>query len=238
MRLLVIALLVSGGAYGAWWLSKQPAETSVAPEWFLDHSASGLINAQITASDVDDDGAPDSIDNCLQTPNPNQENDVHPQTFLGDRCEDPDEDGVSDASESSCGSNPDSATARPERIDGIFTGADDDGDTEIDEPLPPHASAFDCDGDGFTGRTERSVFVATDTRADQACVNAWPADINNNGFSDTTDISQLTNDFGDAVPGAAPPRHDIAPDPPNGFVDTADIATMTGLFGQRCPGAF
>jgi hypothetical protein len=64
--------------------------------------------------------------------------------------------------------------------------------------------------------------------------NAWPADINNDTFSDISDISFLTGDFGDPVPGQAPPRHNIAPDPPDGFVDITDVSRMTGLFGTGC----
>jgi len=94
----------------------------------------------------------------------------------------------------------------------------------------------DTDGDGWSNGAE--AIIGTNPSA--ACgVNAWPADINNNGFSDTADIVALTGDFGDAVPGAAPARHDLAPDPPlappNAFVDTQDIARLTGLFGLACP---
>ena len=57
-------------------------------------------------------------------------------------------------------------------------------------------------------------------------------------FVDTGDLGALTNDFGDAVPAAAPYRHDVAPDPPlappNAFIDTADIGRLTNLFGVAC----
>jgi hypothetical protein len=46
----------------------------------------------------------------------------------------------------------------PERVDGIFAGADDDGNDGIDEPLPGGAANFDCDGDGYTGMAEDHVY--------------------------------------------------------------------------------
>src|SRR6266545_5037840 len=63
--------------------------------------------------------------------------------------------------------------------------------------------------------------------------SAWPADINNDGFSDISDISFLTADFGNSVPPALA-RHNVAPDPPDGFIDITDIARIAGLFGLSC----
>jgi hypothetical protein len=98
----------------------------------------------------------------------------------------------------------------------------------------------DTDLDSFSDALE----VSAGTDPGRACVetaapndevvDAWPADMNDDGFVDTGDIGRLTNDFGDAVPGAAPSRHDVGPDPPDGFVDTADIGRLTNLLGQGC----
>jgi hypothetical protein len=88
----------------------------------------------------------------------------------------------------------------------------------------------DSDGDGFSNAVE--ISVGTDPF--QSCgIDAWPADIDNSGFSDTGDIGQITAWFGQAVP-PSPARVNIAPDPPNGFVDTGDIGRITGLFGRSC----
>ena len=88
----------------------------------------------------------------------------------------------------------------------------------------------DTDGDGFSDRAEYRV----STSRTLACgVDAWPADINNDGYSDISDVSALTGVFGEAVP-PAPARYNIAPDPPDGFVDITDVSRMTGLFGVRC----
>ena len=51
---------------------------------------------------------------------------------------------------------------------------DDDGDTLVNEPLPPEASVFDCDGDGYIGATETHV---TTSDQDPCGVNAWPSDL-------------------------------------------------------------
>jgi hypothetical protein len=78
---------------------------------------------------------------------------IHPGTT------DSDGDGVGDQLESACGTNPlSAASVTPERIDGSFFNVDDDGDGSTDEALPPGASAFDCDGDGFKGSTEDHVY--------------------------------------------------------------------------------
>jgi len=91
----------------------------------------------------------------------------------------------------------------------------------------------DSDGDGFTNGVES--FAGTDPFL--ACgVEAWPADTNNDTFSDMFDIVSLTNHYSQAVgpPPNSPARYDIAPNAPDGFVDIFDISTMTSRFGQRC----
>ena len=71
---------------------------------------------------------------------------------------DTDGDSFPDDVEIACGSNPNDGSSIPERVDGIFAGVDDDGNDGADEPLPGGASAFDCDGDGFTGTAEDNVY--------------------------------------------------------------------------------
>jgi hypothetical protein len=96
------------------------------------------------------------------------------------------------------------------------------------------SGALDTDQDGWSDSAENVIGTDPfDGCADNITDDAWPADINNNGFSDTADIAFVTGYFADAVP-PAPARADIGPDPPNGFVDTADIARMTGVFAESC----
>jgi len=71
---------------------------------------------------------------------------------------DSDTDLLLDGLEVWCGSLALNASSEPERIDGPFVGVDDDLDTLPDEPLPPGAGGFDCDGDGFTGSAEDHVY--------------------------------------------------------------------------------
>lgn len=97
-------------------------------------------------------------------------------------------------------------------------------------PAQANSDPTDVDGDGFAATVELHV----GTNPLLACgADAWPADVNNDGFSDVGDIGRLTNFFGERVApeGPAPVRYDIAPD---GFIDTGDIGTMTGHFGEQC----
>jgi len=128
------------------------------------------------------------------------------------------------------------------------TGTDSDGDTIPDatdncpawpnptQNLPPWIiPANDPDCDAFSTTVENPAGTdPLDACRDDSSDNAWPADINNDGFVDTGDIGRVTNDFADAVPADAPARHDIAPNPPDGFIDTGDIGRVTNLFGLGC----
>jgi hypothetical protein len=96
------------------------------------------------------------------------------------------------------------------------------------------ASNQDSDADGFTNGVESYA----GTSPSLACgIDAWPADIDNDGFSDATDIAAFTGHFGEPVgpPPDTPVRYDITPNRPDGFVDISDISRLTGLFGQSCP---
>ena len=87
---------------------------------------------------------------------------------------DDDNDGVTDADESACGGETPSLL-RPERVD---IAGDDDGDTQIDEPLPPGSGAFDCDGDGWSGDHEALILGAGTAGDQDPCgSNGWPADL-------------------------------------------------------------
>jgi hypothetical protein len=93
---------------------------------------------------------------------------------------------------------------------------------------------FDMDSDGWPTDSELTIGTdPLDNCPDNTSDNAWPADVNNDGFSDITDVSALTAVFGVAVP-TAPARYDIAPDPPDGFVDITDVSRMTAGFGMPC----
>ena len=134
-------------------------------------------------------------------------------------------------------------TATPALTPSLTPGGDSDGDGVPDvgdnciswpnatQNLPPWpVPPSDPDCDGFS----TSLKTSAGTSPIMHCgLNAWPADINNDGFSDGTDITIIAGSFGKAVP-PAPARHNIAPDPVDGFVDGTDITRIAGFFGKGC----
>ena len=107
-------------------------------------------------------------------------------------------DGVYTAAETPCGSDPLDGTRRPERLDGVFQGRDDDGDNMVDEWLPSGAESYDCDGDGFTGTVESHLY-GPNLQGDQdpcgtnnspptfpASAAGWPADLKGGGAPSTS----------------------------------------------------
>jgi len=95
-------------------------------------------------------------------------------------------------------------------------------------------AVYDVDDDGWATASEGTIGTdPLDNCADNASDNAWPADINNDGFIGFGDIGLLTSLFGQTVP-PAPVRRDIAPEPPDGVINFGDIGRITALFGLGC----
>jgi len=92
----------------------------------------------------------------------------------------------------------------------------------------PAAAVPDADNDGFDDAVE--ISVGTDSR--RACgADAWPADTNNDTYSDMWDLVAFSGAFGQS--GSA--RYDVSPaGAPDGFVDSFDLVRVAGLFGQSC----
>src|SRR3989441_1172468 len=88
----------------------------------------------------------------------------------------------------------------------------------------------DTDGDGWPDSAEATIGTNPNMRCG---TNAWPADLNNDGFSDGTDITMISGHFGKAVP-PAPARRNIAPTPPDGFVDGTDFTRLARFLGRSC----
>jgi len=91
---------------------------------------------------------------------------------------------------------------------------------------------LDSDCDGFSDNLELHV----GTLPLVPCgLGSWPADINNDGFSDMFDISIMAGSFGKSII-SAPVRYDISPEPVgDGFIDvTGDISKLGSFFGLRC----
>ncbi len=159
---------------------------------------------EVLSVDTDNDAIPDEIDNCPAVSNAGQRDldgddvgnacdpDVDGDGTANESDPDDDNDGVYDADEAACGSKALDPASRPERLDGTFGGLDDDGDTAVDEALPPGSEGFDCDGDGWTGSQEKLIFNAANTANDQdPCGNdGWPADLDPNN---TLNIGDFTS---------------------------------------------
>ena len=88
------------------------------------------------------------------------------QVAINDYCPltESDADVVYDADETACKGSVYSAAIRPGRIDGVFAGVSDDGNTAIDEALPAGAQNYDCDGDGYKGSIEATTRCAATVR--------------------------------------------------------------------------
>jgi hypothetical protein len=158
------------------------------------------------SADADGDCVPDSVDNCPVVSNPTQ-SDVDGD-LLGDACDpdidgdgilnalDPEADGdrVLNVDETPCGSDPNDGSRRPERVDGVFAGVSDDGDAQIDEALPPGASSNDCDGDGYRGSVEASIFSGGGNGDRDPCGNnGWPSDLSTQAPANQLNISDLAS---------------------------------------------
>jgi hypothetical protein len=93
--------------------------------------------------------------------------------------------------------------------------------------------ACDPDDDNDLYSDVNELQIGTDTHdncANGTWHNAFPADVNNDTFSDGTDLVAVAGSFGLASP-PAPARHDVVPD---GFVDGTDLASIGNFFGQQC----
>lgn len=204
---------------------------------FLEHEDSGMMT-QFEVVDSTPTPTPTGTTTPTPTPTPSPTETPPPAT-------DSDGDGVANSIEIACGSNPGNEASLPERVDGPFAGQDEDGDTAIDEPLPGAAAGVDCDGDGYPGAAEGSIFAPTSDRDQDPCGSeGWPSD----PFGD--DLSTNRLDIQDVLSFVAPTRHldtsppesaysarwDLTPGPSSPFsnhINILDLTTMVdGIAGS------
>jgi hypothetical protein len=104
----------------------------------------------------------------------------------------------------------------------------DDGpldDPFVNDGCPPFGTWSEAE---FKIGTDHDAYCPSAAHPD-----AWPPDINKDGFTDISDISVLTGSFNKHVT-EAPPRHNIWPDPLDAYIDITDITRIVGLFGDDC----
>jgi hypothetical protein len=187
----------------------------------------------VCCPDADGDSVLNGSDNCAlvaNLPQVNTDGDAE-----GDACDlNDDNDLLLDATETGCGSNALTAASLPERAD---TSRDDDGDGSFNELLPQGAAAHDCDGDGWTGSQESTIFGVSGTGRDQdPCGNdGWPADLSPSNHVNIADLHQFLfplrpdgtfNAMGHSVPDPTAPgvsRFNLQVD------DVINIADMNAL---------
>ena len=209
------------------------------------------LDMPCSGGDADGDGIIDAADNCASWPNADQRD--NEGDGVGDACDlDDDNAGVYDPDEIACGGNPTVAALRPERVDGSFSGVDDDGDTQVDEGLAASAAGYDCDGDGFKGSAEDHVFsYLGQTNGNQkTCQDydmsfpnptqkpskRWPSDLNGSSFSlnkiNIQDLAAFTNPIRylnkDVGTNPNDVRLDLVPGSTVGAdINVADMAALT-----------
>ena len=172
---------------------------------WISFSDTSPVAYQLQTSDDDADGVFAGSDNCPLDANPSQTN--------------------TDAALRAAGARMGSGNPPPLLPEDSLGGACDPDD----------------DNDGWPDTSEASIGTdsldncASTTGQNDEADDRWPADLNDDKFSDGTDITIVAGSFGKAVPSQAPPRRNIAPvGSPDGFVDGTDITVLAGYFGKAC----
>jgi len=103
----------------------------------------------------------------------------------------------------------------------------DDGDVLIDEPLPPEASGYDCDRDGWTGADEDMIFGVPARDQDPCGGEGWPADLDT-----TAPYSDNRIELRDVTSFLAPVRRMDTSPGDAGFSSRYDLQPGRGLLTE------
>jgi Thrombospondin type 3 repeat len=175
---------------------------------WVSFSDTSPVAYQVQTADEDADGVFAGSDNCPLDANPSQTN--------------------TDAALRAAGARMGSGNPPPLLPEDSLGDACDPDDDNDGWPDPSEADP------GKIGTDPLDNCASTPTANDEAD-DRWPADLNDDLFSDGTDITIIAGSFGKAVPSQAPPRRNIAPvAAPDGFVDGTDITVLAGYFGKGC----
>ncbi len=209
----VLTITASGWTFGA---------SDIDGDGLFDGLDSCPNTANPAQIDTDLDGLGNVCDNCPNTANAGQENAVHPGTFAGDHCEDPDADGLFDIDDP-CPDNPD--------CDGDSLGLGD------------AFGLFLRDGvEVFMGTLPLVACSATAAINDED-PDALGPDWEDDQDVDGSDLFLFAERFG-AEFGVSPPvgkkvylqRFDIYPTAASFHkIDGSDLFVLASYFGDSCP---
>jgi hypothetical protein len=186
------------------------------------NSGFGLVQATLALASLDDDndGIPDTQDNCPIDANDTQ--DDNDSDGIGDVCDpDDDNDGLSDVDETTYGTNP-------------FV-VDTDGDTLSDgDEVNLHGTdpaLIDTDSDGFDDNVE--IDAGSNPIDGTSIPGTASGDINYDGAVDTIDVllanrialGELTPDTNQLLRGDVAPIVSGAPTP-DGMINAADLLVI------------
>ena len=219
---------------------------AAGPDFFTGY---GLVQAtaalQSLDPDSDIDGIPDASDNCPDFFNPGQQD--NDSDGLGDVCDpDDDNDGLTDLTEISLGSDPFVADTDN---DGLSDGdevnihstspvlADTDGDTLSDgdevNVYTTNPTLVDTDSDGFDDNVE--IDAGSDPNSNTSIPGTASGDINGDGVVNTADVVLATRIVLGTLTTTTNQllRGDTAPvvggvSAPDGVINTGDLVVIQG----------
>lgn len=210
-------------------------------------------------TDTDADGIKDLSDNCPTAVNPAQPNAVHPATFAGDHCENPDNDGLQDVNDGCPDDADNDSDADAICVAATFQAPETAGGDNCPDWANPTqalpswsvpAGDTDCDGYPNTatvasrGRENLIGTDAADHCADTTAPNdergpafgqplsPWSPDINDTRVTNLSDVILFGPHFNKVSPD---PAYSVRVDlNASGSVTLSDVVGMGAFFNKSC----